>query len=75
MPRLPRVTASKALKALLRCGFYVHRQTGSHANLRHRTKLHLHVVIPRLGGDLAPKALKSILAQAEVTVGEFIKAM
>jgi predicted RNA binding protein YcfA (HicA-like mRNA interferase family) len=75
MPKLPRVTASKALKALLRSGFYVHHQTGSHANLRHPSKPHLHVVIPRHGGDLAPKTLKSILTQAELTVEEFIKAV
>ena len=71
MPKLPRVTAKKVLKALLRAGFYIHHQTGSHVNLRHHTKLHLHVVIPRHGGDLAPKTLKAIIAQAELTVEEF----
>jgi len=55
----------------LRAGFYVHHQTGSRANLRHQTKTHLHVVVPRHGGDLAPKTTKSIIAQAEMTVEEF----
>jgi len=71
MPKLPRVTPAKVLKSLLRAGFYIHHQTGSHLNLRHHTKVHLHVVIPRHGGDLAPKTLKSIIAQAELTVEEF----
>jgi len=72
MPKLPRITSKKLLKALLRAGFYVHHQTGSHVNLRHRTKAHLHVVIPRHGGDLAPKTTKSIVAQAEMTVEELV---
>ncbi|MBI1982836.1 MAG: type II toxin-antitoxin system HicA family toxin [Acidobacteria bacterium] len=71
MPKLPRITAKEVLRALLRAGFYIHHQTGSHVNLRHHTRLHLHVVIPRHGGDLAPKTLKSIIAQAELSVDEF----
>lgn len=72
MPKLPRITAKKLLRALQRAGFYIHHQTGSHANLRHALKTHLHLVVPRHGGDLAPKTLKSILSQAELTVEEFI---
>jgi predicted RNA binding protein YcfA (HicA-like mRNA interferase family) len=73
MTRLPRVTSKKVLKALLRNGFYIHHQTGSHVNLRHRSKAHLHVVIPLHAGDLAPKTIKSILVQAELTLDEFEK--
>jgi predicted RNA binding protein YcfA (HicA-like mRNA interferase family) len=72
MPKLPRITARKLLQALQHAGFYIHHQTGSHANLRHGTKTHLHIVVPRHAGDLAPKTLKSILSQAELTVEEFI---
>jgi predicted RNA binding protein YcfA (HicA-like mRNA interferase family) len=71
MPKLPRITSRKLLQVLLRAGFYVHHQTGSHANLRHHTKTHLHVVVPRHSGDLAPKTIKSIISQAELTVEEF----
>ncbi|MGE5325810.1 MAG: type II toxin-antitoxin system HicA family toxin [Deltaproteobacteria bacterium] len=71
MGKLPRVTAKKVLRALLRGGFHIHHQSGSHVNLRHETKSHLHVVIPFHGGDLAPKTIKSILVQAELTVEEF----
>ena len=35
MPKLPRVTAKRVLRALLKEGFYIHHQTGSHVNLRH----------------------------------------
>ena len=72
MPKLPRITSRKLLQILLRTGFYVHHQTGGHVNLRHHTKTHLHVVIPRHGGDLAPKTIKSIIIQADMTVVEFM---
>ncbi|HLY60676.1 MAG TPA: type II toxin-antitoxin system HicA family toxin [Terriglobia bacterium] len=75
MPKLPRVTARKVLRALLKAGFYIHYKTGSHINLRHHTKLYLHVVIPSHGGDLAPKTIKSIIAQAELTVEEFVSSI
>ena len=52
-------------------GFFVHHQTGSHINLRHATKSHLHVVIPANRKELAPKTFKSILFQAELSVKEF----
>lgn len=72
MPKLPRITSRRLLQVLLRAGFYIHHQTGSHANLRHRTKTHLHIVVPRHSGDLAPKTIKSIIVQAEMTVEEFV---
>ena len=70
MPPLPRISSKKLLRALLRAGFFIHHQSGSHANLRHATKSHLHIVIPAGRNDLAPKTLKSILVQAELTVDE-----
>lgn len=73
MYKLPRVTAKKVLTALLRFGFYIHHQTGSHANLRHKLKPHLRVVIPVHGKELAPKTLKSIIVQCELTVEQFLE--
>jgi predicted RNA binding protein YcfA (HicA-like mRNA interferase family) len=75
MPRLPRISARKMLQVLLRAGFYVHHQKGSHVNLRHRTKAHLHLVVPQHGGDLAPKTIKSIIAHAEMTLEEFVELL
>ena len=72
MPKLPRITSRKLLQILSRAGFYIHHQTGSHANLRHRTKTQLHLVVPRHSGDLALKTLKSIIVQADMTVEEFV---
>ena len=70
MPRLPVFTPKKLLKVLIAKGFYVHHQTGSHINLRHTVKVHLHIVIPYHHKDLAPKTLKSIMLQAELTIEE-----
>jgi predicted RNA binding protein YcfA (HicA-like mRNA interferase family) len=70
MPKLPRITPRKLLKIMLKIGFYTHHQSGSHVNLRHNFKNHLHVVIPIHSRELAPKTLKSILTQSEVTVEE-----
>lgn len=60
------------LAVLLRAGFYVHHHTGSHINIRHQTKEHLHIVVPSHNKDLALKTLKSIIIQAEMTVDELI---
>lgn len=72
MSKLPRLSSKKIIKALSRAGFYVHHQTGSHINLRHLVKKHLHVVIPFHKKDLALKTLKSIISQTELTLDEFI---
>lgn len=70
MPKLPVITPRKLLKALLKSGFYIHHQSGSHINMRHRSKNHLHIVIPFHMRDLAPKTLKSILIQSEISIDE-----
>lgn len=75
MTKLPRTTPRKVLEALLRASFYVHHQTGSHINLRHKIKSDVHVVIPRHNRDLAPKTLKSIIKQSELKAEEFIKLL
>ncbi len=68
MPKLPVLSPKKLIKILSKSGFYIHHQTGSHVNLRHTTKINLHVVIPYHGRDLAPKTLKSILSQADISI-------
>ncbi|OHA24331.1 MAG: hypothetical protein A3B11_02095 [Candidatus Taylorbacteria bacterium RIFCSPLOWO2_01_FULL_44_26] len=72
MPKLPVLTPRKLLKVFLKTGFYIHHQSGSHLNLRHANKRHLHIVIPIHSRDMAPKTLKSILAQAEISVKDLL---
>ncbi len=75
MPKLPVVTPRRLVKALVHLGFYIHHQSGSHINLRHTFKNNLHIVIPFHSRDLAPKTLKSILVQAEISVEELIESL
>lgn len=76
MPKLPVLRAKKVIGALIGAGFYIHHQSGSHAQLRHSAKLYLRVTIPRHDKfDLPPFVLMSILKQAEMTKEEFLKLL
>jgi len=73
-PRLPVLKPKEVLRAFLKAGFEVHHQTGSHAQLRHPSKPHLRVTIPRHDRfDLPQSILKSILRQAEMTLEDFLR--
>jgi len=65
----------EVLRALLKAGFYVHHQTGSHARLFHQTRSHLKATIPIHPGDLPIPILKSIIRQAGLTNDEFMKLL
>jgi predicted RNA binding protein YcfA (HicA-like mRNA interferase family) len=72
-PRVPILKPREVLRALLKAGFEIHHQTGSHAQLRHPEKPHLRVTVPRHDRfDLPVPVLKSILRQAEMTAEEFL---
>ncbi|OHA26856.1 MAG: hypothetical protein A3C06_02325 [Candidatus Taylorbacteria bacterium RIFCSPHIGHO2_02_FULL_46_13] len=75
MARLPRVSGKKIIVVLIRRGFYIHHQTGSHVNLRHETKVHLRIVVPSHSRELAPKTIKTIIIQAEMTVEQFLELL
>ncbi|PIT93110.1 MAG: addiction module toxin, HicA family [Candidatus Harrisonbacteria bacterium CG10_big_fil_rev_8_21_14_0_10_38_8] len=63
------------MKALQRAGFYKSHQTGSHIQLRHPQKTALRITIPFRRSDLAPKTLKTIIKQADLSLEEFIKLL
>lgn len=74
--QVPALKPRQVLRALLRLGFHVHHQTGSHAQLRHPEKPHLRVTIPRHERfDLPKSVIRSILKQAELTVEEFLQVL
>jgi predicted RNA binding protein YcfA (HicA-like mRNA interferase family) len=76
MNPLPVLKPRRVLRALERTGFVIHHQSGSHAQLRHPLKPHLHVTIPRHDRfDLPRPVLRSILRQAELTEEEFLKLL
>jgi len=70
--RLPSVTAREAIRALERAGFVVSRTSGSHCRLVHRADPARKVTVPVHTGDVPRGTLRSIIAQAGLTLGEFI---
>jgi len=75
MTVLPVLKAKEVLRALERAGFIVHHQKGSHVHLRHPEKTHLRVVIPYHNRELAPKTLRTIISQAEMSVKDFLECL
>lgn len=75
MSKLPRIPSTLVIRALKRARFYEFHQSGSHIQFRHPDKVHLRVTVPFHRKDLTPKTLKTIIAQAEFTVDEFLKLL
>jgi predicted RNA binding protein YcfA (HicA-like mRNA interferase family) len=75
MPSLPGIKGNELLKALLKGGFYIHHQRGSHARLLHNDKPEIRVTIPVHNKDLPQKTLRRILKQADLTEERFLKLL
>lgn len=73
--RVPIMAGKEVIKALLRLGFTVARQTGSHVHLVKQTvDRTLRVTVPVHGNrDLPIFVMRSIIRQAGYTVEEFLK--
>jgi predicted RNA binding protein YcfA (HicA-like mRNA interferase family) len=75
MDSLPVIKPRETINALLRGGFYLHHQTGSHARLIHKTKLELRVTVPIHSKDIPKGTLRRIIKQAGLTVEEFLQLL
>ncbi|MDP2728741.1 MAG: type II toxin-antitoxin system HicA family toxin [Dehalococcoidia bacterium] len=74
--KLPRVTASRVLRALRKAGWYVHHQHGSHLTLKNESRPGARVTLAmHQGEDVLPKTLLSILEQAEMSREEFLELL
>jgi predicted RNA binding protein YcfA (HicA-like mRNA interferase family) len=69
MPRLPSIKPKMVIRALKRNGFLVHHTSGSHYFLK---KDQLRVSVPYHNKDLKRGTLTSIIAQAGLSVEEFV---
>lgn len=68
--KLPRVTASDAIRVLEKSGFFLSRQSGSHKI--YKNKEGKRVTVPfHSGKTLHPRVLTSILSDADMTVEQF----
>lgn len=71
MSRLPVVTAREVISVVVRLGFELDRQRGSHA-VYLRPSDQRRVVIPiHKGRDLKPGTLRGIIDDKDLTVAEF----
>ncbi|MFZ0890759.1 MAG: type II toxin-antitoxin system HicA family toxin [Candidatus Binataceae bacterium] len=59
--RLPILKATEIIRALERGGFFIHRSSGSHAQLKHPNRPGFRVTVPRHSGDVPPSVLRSII--------------
>ncbi|MEK7481477.1 MAG: type II toxin-antitoxin system HicA family toxin [Patescibacteria group bacterium] len=74
MGKLPALKPKVVLKVLMRVGFYIHCQKGSHAQLRHPVHTQLRITIPMHSNfDLPPQIVHSILKQAGLSRDEFLR--
>ncbi|MCX6804148.1 MAG: type II toxin-antitoxin system HicA family toxin [Candidatus Diapherotrites archaeon] len=75
--KTPRVSGKEILNALLKNGFEVCRQKGSHINLlRKAPEKTYHVTIPiHAGKDINPFVFKSIARQAGLTSEELAELL
>lgn len=65
----------KDIAALLKGGFYIVRQAGSHAQLKHTKDPRILVTVARHGRDITRKTLASVLKQANLSAQEFLKLL
>lgn len=70
--RLPAVTAREVIRALERADFVVSRTSGSHCRLIHATDPARKVTVLVHSGDLKRGTLRAIVAQAGLSVAEFL---
>jgi len=70
--RLPALAAREVVRALERAGFEVSRTSGSHCRLIHKSDPARKVTVPVHSGDLKRGTLRGIIAQAGMTVAEFL---
>jgi len=75
MPRYPVIKAKNLVRALLRAGFYIHHQTGSHVRLLHSSRKDLRITIPMHNFDIPIETLQRILKQADLGVEDLLKLL
>ncbi|HUX15626.1 MAG TPA: type II toxin-antitoxin system HicA family toxin [Phycisphaerae bacterium] len=71
MSKLPVVSGRRAVAALLRTGYEIDHQTGSHVILRHVRPPHRRLTVPN-HKELAKGTLRAIVREAGLTVEEFV---
>ena len=74
MPRLPNVRAKEIIRTLLKAGFEIMRQRGSHASLQRPVDGRM-TIVPLHSGEFPRWLLKQIIKDAGLTEEEFRKLL
>lgn len=74
MSVLPQISGRELVAALVKVGYVVDRQRGSHMVLRHVAAPHRRLVVPD-HKELAKGTLRAIVKQAGLTVAELIRCL
>ena len=75
MPKMPVVTAQKAIRAFKKAGFEEDHQTGSHCILKKPGHRH-HLSVPFHKGKTLPKGtIHGLIKSADLSVDQFIELL
>ncbi|MBI4150162.1 type II toxin-antitoxin system HicA family toxin [Candidatus Woesearchaeota archaeon] len=74
MPKLPVISGKELIKSLLKVGYAIDHQSGSHIILRQREEPHRRLTIPN-HPEIAKGTLLAIIRQAGLTKEEFMKLL
>jgi predicted RNA binding protein YcfA (HicA-like mRNA interferase family) len=72
MPKLPRVSGERVVRALKRAGFVELRQKGSHVSLEKRMSDRVFKTVVPMHSELAKGTLSDILKQCGLALEEFL---
>lgn len=75
MSILPMLRYAAIIAALIKAGFIIVRQKGSHVFLRHAIDPTRFATVPKHARDISRKDLASILRQSKLSVDQFLKLL
>ena len=75
MSIVPVLKSAKLVRVLLKAGFKIIRQSGSHVRLQHFNDSARQTSVPLHNADIPRWLLKEILTQAKVSVRELLKLL
>ncbi len=71
MGLLPSLKSAEVIAALLKAGFHIARQSGSHVRLQHIADSKRQVTVPQHSAPLPLWLMRAILRQAKISIPEF----
>ncbi|MBU4246117.1 MAG: type II toxin-antitoxin system HicA family toxin [Nanoarchaeota archaeon] len=74
MAKLPAVSGKEVIKALVRIGYFVHHQKGSHICLKNSNSPYNRITVPN-HRELKKGTLNGILKDAKLSVDELLKLL